>query len=122
MIVVIFAIFGLVVLVSGGLHVRSCPASALPRWSSTGSRVGSPPRRANRSPRAWFGLRVARPDGTPPGSLRGVVVRSWLPAAVALLIPVRALAALLALFDAAGIWAVSRAASTTYWRTRSCST
>ena len=33
--------------------------------------------------KGWLGIRVVRPDGAPPGVLRGVVLRCWLPTAAA---------------------------------------
>lgn len=35
--------------------------------------------------KGWFGIRVVRPTGAPPGVFRGVVLRSWVPAAAAAL-------------------------------------
>lgn len=49
--------------------------------------------------KGWLGIRVARPDGAPPGVFRGVVLRSWLPAAAAGLSLVWPFLGLLTLFD-----------------------
>lgn len=54
--------------------------------------------------KGWFGIRVARPNGEPPGFLRGVVLRSWLPALAAGFSLIWPFLAFLALFDALRIF------------------
>lgn len=54
--------------------------------------------------KGWFGIRVARPDGSPPGFFRGVVLRGWLPAATAALTPALPFLGFVVLFDALRIF------------------
>jgi uncharacterized RDD family membrane protein YckC len=54
--------------------------------------------------KGWFRIRVTRPNGQPPGFLRGVVLRSWLPALAAGFSVIWPFLAFLTLFDALRIF------------------